>query len=30
MMQLWAVAADVLIALLLVTIWYLGFLRYNR
>jgi hypothetical protein len=30
MMQVWAVAADVLIALSLVTIWYLGFLRYNR
>ncbi|HKU22954.1 MAG TPA: hypothetical protein VJQ50_18220 [Terriglobales bacterium] len=29
-MQVWAVAADVLIALLLVTVWYLGFLRYNR
>ncbi len=30
MMQVWAVAADVLIALALVTIWYLGFLGYNR
>lgn len=29
-MQVWAVAADVLIALVLVTLWYLGFLRYNR
>ena len=29
-MQVWAVAADVLIALVLVTLWYLGFVRYNR
>ena len=30
MMQVWAVAADVLIALVLVTLWYYGFVRYNR
>jgi hypothetical protein len=30
MMQAWAVAGDVLVALVVVTIWYLGFLRYNR
>ena len=30
MMQVWAVAGDVLVAFILVTIWYLGFLRYNR
>jgi hypothetical protein len=29
-MQVWAVAADVLIALVLVTLWYFGFVRYNR
>jgi hypothetical protein len=29
-MQVWAVAADVLIALVLVAGWYVGFLRYNR
>ncbi len=29
-MQGWAVVADVLVALVLVTIWYLGFLRFNR
>jgi hypothetical protein len=29
-MHAWAVAADLLIALALVTIWYLAFLRYNR
>lgn len=29
-MPVWAVAADVLIALVLVTVWYIGFLRYNR
>lgn len=29
-MQVWAVAADVLIALVLVTLWYVGFARYNR
>jgi hypothetical protein len=30
MMQVWAVAADVLIALVLVSLWYFGFVRYNR
>jgi hypothetical protein len=30
MMQAWTVAGDVLIALALVTLWYLGFVRYNR
>lgn len=29
-MQVWAVAADVLVAFVLVIAWYLGFLRYNR
>ena len=29
-MQVWALAADVLIALVLVTLWYFGFVRYNR
>lgn len=29
-MQAWALAADVLIALVLVTLWYFGFVRYNR
>ncbi|HLK32302.1 MAG TPA: hypothetical protein VKT29_04385, partial [Terriglobales bacterium] len=30
MMHVWAVALDLLLALLLVTVWYVAFLRYNR
>src|SRR5579864_3363445 len=30
LMQVWAVTADVLIALAVITVWYIGFLRYNR